>query len=116
METNDSLYLSDELSDYNLKQLGFTRSEDTGDFHCICQYKNFTLITKTVTVVVSSDMERVYALIETEDISPPTDASQTTKVKRKEHQTIQLNVMTLTELIVALRVLKEPIKQTSKSI
>jgi hypothetical protein len=100
MIENVTVKLSNELSRSNLKSLGFFKNVDTSDYEYICQDKYFKFATKKVTLCVTRELDKVYAVVNSKDYN-----DKSVCVARNEI-TLHFNINTTTELISLVRMLK----------
>ena len=99
MEIN-TLTLSNEFSDSNFRQLGFVRDIHSKDYELCCQYKHYKYACKRVVLVVSLELDKVYALIDVKDYNEEGEqVSQTSN-------TLHFTVDTISELIQLIRMLQ----------
>ena len=98
---NDTLILPNDFSRNNLKSLGFIQNANSKDYMMQCQYKHFKYASKKVVLIISSELDKVYVVIEVNDYD-----SEGVRVS-KTHSTLHFRLHTISELIILARMLNK---------
>ena len=95
------LELSNDLSHDNLKSLGFIQDIHSKDYELCCQYKHYKYASKRVALVVSSELDLVYATISVNEFD-----AEGLRISKTD-TTLHFMLDTINELIMLSRMLQK---------